>query len=124
MKVLLVEDNELNRDMLSRRLVKRGFSVLMAGDGREAVKMSSDLLPDVILMDLSLPEMNGWDATRMLKSVERTRHIPIVVLTAHALAEEREKALAAGADAFTTKPVNLEELLGILSELIDVTKRV
>jgi two-component system, cell cycle response regulator DivK len=120
-RLLLVEDNELNRDMLSRRLTKRGFQVWLAADGRQAVELTRELLPDAILMDLSLPEINGWDATRTIKADVRTGQIPVIVLTAHALAEEKEKALAAGADGFTTKPVDLDELLRMLSELIDVT---
>jgi CheY-like chemotaxis protein len=118
-KVLLVEDNELNRDMLSRRLERRGFDVTTAVDGEVAVRIAKTLLPDVILMDMGLPGMNGWDATRMLKSDEPTRHIPVIALTAHALSLDRDQALAAGCDAFETKPVEIERLLEAIRKLVE-----
>jgi CheY-like chemotaxis protein len=110
-RILLVEDNELNRDMLSRRLIKRSFEVQIAVDGRQGIDMARASLPDLILMDLSLPEVDGWEATRQLKADEATRAIPIIALSAHAMAGDREKALAAGADDFDTKPVELKRLL-------------
>ena len=109
--VLLVEDNEMNRDMLSRRLRRRGYTVEVAVDGEEAVQKCIDLLPAIVLMDLSLPVMDGWTATRMLKSNATTTLIPIIALTAHAMHGDREKALDAGCDEYETKPVNLARLL-------------
>ena len=117
-RLLLVEDNELNRDMLSRRLTRRGFEVLVAGDGHEALASASSDRPDAILMDMSLPEMDGWEATRRLKADPETREIPVLALTAHAMAGDREKALAAGCDDYETKPVDLERLLGKLDTLL------
>lgn len=110
-KVLLVEDNEMNRDMLSRRLERRGFTVLIAVDGRQGIEMAQREAPDLILMDMSLPEIDGWEATRRLKAAPETRAIPIIGLTAHAMAADREKVLAAGADDYDTKPVDLNRLL-------------
>jgi CheY-like chemotaxis protein len=110
-KLLLVEDNELNRDMLSRRLQRRGFQVSTATDGATAVKVTGDIMPDIILMDMGLPGMNGWDATRMIKANVATRHIPVIALTAHAMTGDRQLAIAAGCDAFETKPIDLECLL-------------
>jgi two-component system response regulator len=117
-RVLLVEDNEMNRDMLSRRLQRKGYAVLIAVDGEEGVAMAIAERPDLILMDVSLPQMNGYDATRAIKSAPETRHIPIVALTAHAMASDRENALAAGCDDFDTKPVELTSLLNKMEALL------
>lgn len=111
-KILIVEDNEMNRDMLSRRLQRKGFTVVMAVDGAEGVAMAGTEAPDIILLDMSLPVMDGWEAARRLKAAEGTRGIPIIALTAHAMASDQEKALAAGCDDFDTKPVDLVRLLG------------
>ena len=116
-RILLVEDNELNRDMLSRRLRHRGYEVLLAVDGREGVEMARRERPDVVLMDLSLPEIDGWTATRMLKSDAGTRGIPVVALTAHAMLGDEEKALEAGCDDYATKPISLPGLLDIIERL-------
>jgi two-component system cell cycle response regulator DivK len=110
-KILLVEDNEMNRDMLSRRLIRRGFEVLMAVDGEEAVRMANETQPDLILMDMSLPVIDGWEATRRIKSNPATVNIPIIALTAHALSGDREKALEAGCEDYDTKPIELDRLL-------------
>ncbi len=110
-KVLLVEDNEMNRDMLSRRLKRKGFDVVMAVDGQQGVTLAAQENPDIILMDMSLPVINGWDATRQIKAAPQTRAIPVIALTAHAMAGDREQALAAGCDDYDTKPVELERLL-------------
>ena len=117
-KILLVEDNEMNRDMLSRRLVRRGFTVLIAVDGSIGIAKARGEAPDLILMDMSLPVIDGWEATRVLKADPTTAKIPIIALTAHAMAEDREKALAAGCDDFDTKPVELTRLLGKIDALI------
>jgi two-component system, cell cycle response regulator DivK len=117
-KILLVEDNEMNRDMLARRLVRRGFEVVVAVDGQAGVEMAQQEKPDLILMDLSLPVMDGWEATRKLKADESTRHIPVVALTAHAMTGDREKALEAGFDEFDTKPVELTRLLEKVDALL------
>lgn len=110
-RILLVEDNEMNRDMLSRRLIRRGYEVVMALDGLEGLEMARRERPDLILMDMSLPVMDGLEATRQVKAAPGTRAIPIIALTANALVEDREKALAAGCDDFDTKPVELPRLL-------------
>jgi CheY-like chemotaxis protein len=110
-KILLVEDNEMNRDMPSRRLTRNGFEVVIAVDGQQGVALASSESPDVILMDMSLPLMDGWEATRRVKADPATRAIPIIALTANALVEDREKAMAAGCDDFDTKPVELPRLL-------------
>jgi len=110
-KILLVEDNEMNRDMLSRRLERRGFQVVMAVDGAQGVAMANSENPDVILMDMSLPVMDGWEAARTLKAAAATAAIPVIGLTAHAMAGDREKCLEAGCDDFDTKPVELPSLL-------------
>ena len=107
-KILIVEDNEMNRDMLSRRLQRKGFEVVMAEDGQQGVDMSKSENPDVILMDLGLPVMDGWQATTTIKAEESTKNIPIIVLTAHAMAGDREKALDAGADEYDTKPIEFK----------------
>lgn len=116
-RILLVEDNELNRDMLTRRLHRRGYQVLQAGDGRQGVEVARRERPDLVLMDLSLPEMDGWQATRQLKSDAATRGIPVVALTAHAMRGDLRKALEAGCDDYATKPVELPLLLGIIERL-------
>jgi CheY-like chemotaxis protein len=110
-KILLVEDNEMNRDMLSRRLAKRGFEVVMAVDGAQGVEMARSARPDAILMDMSLPVMDGWTATRKLKADASTSGIPVIGLTAHAMAGDREKCLEAGCDEYDTKPVDFPRLL-------------
>src|SRR5690606_39044998 len=115
---LLVEDNEMNRDMLSRRLVKHGYEVSIAVDGGEALERASAVQPALILMDLSLPVIDGWEATRRLKQDAATRHIPVIALTAHAMTGDREKALEAGCDDFDTKPVDLPRLLGRIEALL------
>jgi two-component system cell cycle response regulator DivK len=118
-KILLVEDNELNRDMLSRRLVRSGFEVVIAVDGQQGVAMATSEAPDLILMDISLPIIDGWEATRRLKGDAGTKAIPIIALTAHALTQDREQAFAVGCDDFDTKPVELPRLLGKISALLD-----
>jgi CheY-like chemotaxis protein len=117
-KILLVEDNEMNRDMLSRRLAKRGFDIETAVDGAEGVKKAQTTAPDLILMDMSLPVMHGWDATRQIKADAATRSIPVIALTAHAMTGDREKALEAGCDEFETKPVELPRLLEKINTLL------
>jgi CheY-like chemotaxis protein len=117
-KILLVEDNEMNRDMLSRRLTRRGYEVTLAVDGEQGVAMARSEAPALILMDMSLPGLDGWEATRQIKATPETRGIPVVALTAHAMAGDREKALAAGCDDFDTKPVDLERLLGKIEALL------
>ena len=117
-KILLVEDNEMNRDMLSRRLQKKGFEVVLAFDGLSGVEMAKQERPDLILMDLSLPEIDGWEATRRIKSSPETRDIPIIALTAHAMAGEREKALEAGCNEYDTKPVEFPKLLEKIERLL------
>jgi CheY-like chemotaxis protein len=110
-KILLVEDNEMNRDMLSRRLIRNGFDIAIAVDGQQGVQMASTEKPDLILMDMSLPVMDGWEATRHVKANPETRTIPVIALTAHAMTDDREKAMAAGCDDFDSKPVDLQRLL-------------
>ena len=110
-KILLVEDNEMNRDMLSRRLERRGYQVLIAVDGEQGLAMAQSEAPDLILMDMSLPVLNGWEAARRLKEASETRAIPIIALTAHAMLGDREKAIEAGCDDYDTKPVEFERLL-------------
>ena len=117
-KILIVEDNEMNRDMLSRRLQRKGFEVVMAEDGQQGVDMSKSENPDVILMDLGLPVMDGWQATSSIKEDETTKDIPIIVLTAHAMAGDREKALDAGADEYDTKPIEFKRLLGKINDFL------
>jgi CheY-like chemotaxis protein len=118
-KILLVEDNEMNRDMLSRRLAKRGFEVVIAVDGAEGVSMARSAAPDLILMDMSLPVMDGWTATRVLKADAATRGIPVIGLTAHAMAGDREKCLEAGCDEYDTKPVDFPRLLEKIQVQLD-----
>ena len=110
-KLLLVEDNEMNRDMLSRRLERKGYQVLIAVDGGEGVEMAHSQSPDLILMDMSLPVLDGWEATRRLKAAADTAAIPVIALTAHAMASDREKAIEAGCDDYDTKPIELPRLL-------------
>ena len=117
-KILIVEDNEMNRDMLSRRLERKGFDVVMAEDGQKGVDMSKSENPDLILMDLSLPVMDGWQATTTIKGDDNTKGIPIIVLTAHAMAGDREKALDAGADEYDTKPIEFKRLLGKIKDFL------
>ena len=116
--VLLVEDNEASRDALTRRLERRRYTVLVAVDGREAVSIARAMKPDLILMDLGLPGIDGWEATAQLKRDGETRHIPIIVLSAHAMLSDREQALAAGGDDFDTKPVQLPRLLEKMETLL------
>ncbi len=117
-RILLVEDNEMNRDMLSRRLMRRGFEVALALDGAEGVKLCEQTLPDLVIMDLGLPVMDGWEATRRIKAAPATRHIPVIALTAHAMTGEEEKAREAGCDDFESKPVEFERLLAKLRALL------
>ncbi len=117
-RILLVEDNEMNRDMLSRRLSKRGYEVLIAQDGGEGIAMAHSQSPDLILMDMSLPVVDGWEATRRIKSEAGTRGIPVIALTAHAMAGDEEKARSAGCDDFDTKPVELPRLLTKIEALL------
>lgn len=117
-KILLVEDNEMNRDMLSRRLERKGFEVVIAVDGEQGVSMAKSTSPDLILMDMSLPVLDGWEATRQLKSENETREIPIIGLSAHAMAGDREKAMAAGCDDYDTKPVELPRLLDKIATML------
>ena len=111
-KILLVEDNEMNRDMLSRRLERRGYEVVIAVDGQQGVDLAQSARPDLILMDMSLPVIDGWEATRQLKAMEAMKGVPIIALTAHAMSGDREQALAAGCDDYDTKPIELDRLLG------------
>jgi len=117
-KILYVEDNEDNADILNRRLGRLGFQLVIATDGVQAIEMAAEENPDLILMDLSLPIMDGWEATRRLKAAAATRHIPVIALTSHAMVGEREKALAAGCDDFDTKPVELARLVGKIRALV------
>ena len=116
--ILLVEDNEMNRDMLKRRLERRDFTVLVAEDGLKGVAMTSSEKPDLVLMDMSLPEMDGWTATRELKANDEVKHIPVIALTAHAMSGDREKALEAGCDDYETKPIDFERLLSKINDLL------
>lgn len=117
-RILIIEDNEMNRDMLKRRLVRKGFDVLLAVDGEEGIKVATEQLPDLILMDIRLPDMNGWDATRILKAANDTAAIPIIALTANATEEDRKRSLEAGCDDFDTKPVRLPILLEKIEQLL------
>lgn len=116
--IMVAEDNEPSRDALSRRLERRGYRVLLAVDGEQAVSIARSALPDLILMDLGLPGIDGWEATRQLKADGATRHIPLIVLSAHAMINDREMALAAGGDDFDTKPVRFEQLLAKIELLL------
>ena len=117
-KVLLVEDNEMNRDMLSRRLIKRGYAVVMAIDGQQGIDMAVSEKPDIILLDMSLPVVDGWDAAKQIKANPASSAAPLIALTAHAMAADRERAISAGCDDFDTKPVDLPRLLGKMEALL------
>ena len=117
-KILLVEDNEMNRDMLSRRLIRRGYEVAIAIDGQQGLAMAQSETPDLILMDMSLPLIDGWEATRTLKGAVETKDIPVIALTAHAMSTDRDKAMEAGCDDYDTKPIELPRLLGKIEALI------
>jgi two-component system cell cycle response regulator DivK len=117
-KVLLVEDNDMNRDMFSRRLTRRGLQVVCAVDGRQGVDLARSENPDVILMDMSLPVMDGWEATRRIKSDSATRNVPVIGLSSHAMSGDREKAIEAGCDDYDTKPVELDRLVGKIEHLL------
>ena len=117
-KILIVEDNEMNRDMLSRRLGRKGFDIVMAEDGAQGVELASSESPDLILMDMSLPVLDGWEATKKIKAGQSTGSVPIIALTAHAMDSDREKALAAGCDDYDTKPVELPRLLDKINRLL------
>jgi CheY-like chemotaxis protein len=118
-RILLVEDNEMNRDMLSRRLARRGFTILLASDGLEGLQMARAERPDLVLLDMDLPILDGWEAARRLKAEKETRSIPIIALTAHAMSGDRERALAAGCDDYETKPIELDKLLTKMAQLLD-----
>jgi CheY-like chemotaxis protein len=117
-RILLVEDNEMNRDMLSRRLIRNGYEVFLAMDGQQGAEMALSERPDLILMDMSLPVIDGWEATRRIKANDATRRIPVIALTAHAMAGDREKAMEAGCDDYDTKPVEISRLLGKIANLL------
>jgi len=121
-KILLVEDNEMNRDMLSRRLQRKGYKVVTAEDGEKGLLLARSEMPDLILMDISLPLMGGWEVTRLLKAEDSTRHIPIIALTAHAWVTDREKAIEAGCDDYDTKPVEFARLSEKIESLLTVKK--
>ena len=121
-KILLVEDNEMNRDMLSRRLIRNGHEVFIAIDGQQGTDMAMSQLPDLILMDMSLPVIDGWEATRRVKANDATRKIPVIALTAHAMAGDREKAMEAGCDDYETKPIEIISLLGKMEKLLGGAK--
>lgn len=118
-RILLVEDNENNRDMLSRRLARRGYDVVIAVDGEEGVDRASSDKPDLILMDMSLPKIDGWEATQRIKASLATRQIPVIALTAHAMAGDRQKALDAGCDDYDSKPVEIDRLIGKMQALLE-----
>jgi two-component system, cell cycle response regulator DivK len=120
-RILVVEDNEMNRDMLARRLQRRGYDVLTAADGQHGVAAALEQLPDLVLMDLSLPLIDGWQATRSIKGDQRTRHIPVIALTAHAMVTDRDAAMEAGCDDFDTKPLDFERLLEKITRLMNGT---
>jgi len=122
-KILLVEDNEMNRDMLSRRLVRGGYDVTIAEDGARGVEMATSDSPDLILMDMSLPVIDGWEATRRIKATPELRKIPVIALTAHAMATDRDRALEAGCDDYDTKPIELQRLLGKIETLLAAAGR-
>ncbi len=117
-KILLVEDNEMNRDMLSRRLARKGYEVVVAVDGQEGIDSAQTFLPDLIIMDMSLPVIDGWTATRMLKANDTTKHIPIIGFSAHAMIGDRERGMEAGCDDYDTKPVEFSRLLGKIEALL------
>lgn len=120
-KILLVEDNELNRDMLTRRLTKRGYAVSIAVDGIEGIAMTRSTLPDLVIMDMNLPLMDGWTATAEIKADPVTRHIPVIGLSAHAMAGDRERAMESGCDDYDTKPIELDRLLGKIEAMLGRT---
>jgi two-component system cell cycle response regulator DivK len=122
-RILLVEDNEMNRDMLSRRLARRGFSILLAADGLEGLQMARAERPDLLLLDMDLPILDGWEAARRLKADAETRSIPIIALTAHAMSGDRERALQAGCDDYETKPIELDRLLAKMATLLEKAER-
>ena len=117
-RILLVEDNEMNLDMLGRRLRRKGFEVKVATDGQQGIDLCAELLPDLVLMDMSLPVIDGWEATRRIKADERLARIPVIALTAHAMIGDKERALAAGCDDYDTKPIEFERLLGKIDALL------
>jgi two-component system cell cycle response regulator DivK len=121
-KVLLIEDNEMNRDMLSRRLIRRGFQVVFAMDGQQGIDLARSERPDIILMDLSLPVIDEWEATRRVKADDATRVVPVIGLTAHAMSGDREKAIEAGCDDYDTKPVEFDRLIGKIEALLGTAK--
>lgn len=121
-KVLIVEDNEMNSDMLSRRLERRGFEVAIAVDGQQGIDMAQTATPDIILMDMSLPVLDGWEATRLLKTDTQTKDIPVIGLSAHAMSSDFDKAQEAGCDDYDTKPVDLPRLIGKINVLLGVTE--
>ena len=120
-KILLVEDNEMNRDMLSRRLKRRGYEVVIAVNGADGLAMANSEAPDLILMDMSLPVLDGWEATKSIKADPATESIPVIALTAHAMSGDREKALAAGCDDYDTKPIDLSRLLSKIQAFVKAT---
>src|SRR5580704_1010484 len=122
-RILLVEDNEMNRDMLSRRLIRKGYSVAMATDGAQGIEMAVETRPDLILMDMSLPVIDGWEAARQLKANEQVRRIPIIALTAHAMSDDRSKAIEAGCDEYDTKPVEFSRLIQKMESLLKNTRK-
>lgn len=122
-KILLVEDNEMNRDMLSRRLTRNGYEVVIAVDGQQGIDMALSARPDLILMDMSLPVIDGWEATRRIKAEDTTSKIPVIALTAHAMAGDREKAMEVGCDDYDTKPVEIARLLGKVAALLEAQSR-
>jgi two-component system, cell cycle response regulator DivK len=122
-RILMVEDNDMNRDALSRRLQRKGHEVILALDGKQGLALAQSVHPDLILMDLSLPEMDGWEATRRLKAAPATESIPLIVLSSHAMAGDRERALAAGGDDFDTKPVDFQRLLAKIDILLQGSTR-
>ncbi len=122
-KILLVEDNDMNRDMLSRRLERRGYHVVVALDGEQGVSMAQAERPDLILMDMSLPVLDGWQATRRIKSAPETQNIPVIALTAHAMAGDQDKAIAAGCDDYDSKPIDLPRLLEKIEKFLRETER-
>ena len=117
-KILVIEDNEMNRDMLSRRLKRKGYTVVLAANGKEGLSLTQEEVPDLILMDMSLPELDGWEATRQLKADALTRDIPVIALTAHAMVSDREKAMEAGCDDFDTKPVEFLRLVKKIESML------
>jgi CheY-like chemotaxis protein len=121
--ILLVEDNETNRDLMTRRLQRRSYSVIFAVDGHEAIEKAKTEKPDIILMDMSLPVMDGWEATRRIREDENTNHIPIIGLSAHAMAGDRQQAIQAGCDEYATKPVDFERLIEIITTYLDNSKK-